>query len=180
MPKSKQNFVGLLDSWGRRNRKLNDKQCESCGKTFRPARTAARFCSRPCMWSKNGGHNKKQVSWWVNTKGYIEGRIWIDEETQIYVKQHRFIMEGILGRPLLPSEDVHHIDGNKANNDPSNLEVIDHGKHSTYTNKSRKHRKGYKLNISAEERYARSMRAISTRLSHQGRAAIAKAEGGGK
>lgn len=32
-------------------------------------------------------------------------------------------MERILGRPLREGENVHHIDGDKANNEPSNLEL---------------------------------------------------------
>jgi len=41
----------------------------------------------------------------------------------------RVVMEIILGRPLLPTEDVHHKDENPRNNDPENLEVIDHREH---------------------------------------------------
>lgn len=41
-----------------------------------------------------------------------------------YVREHRLVMEKILGRFLLASEVVHHKDGNKANNDPGNLQVF--------------------------------------------------------
>ena len=34
---------------------------------------------------------------------------------------HRVVMEQMIGRPLKKGEIVHHIDGNKRNNDPSNL-----------------------------------------------------------
>lgn len=39
-------------------------------------------------------------------------------------KLHRFIMECLLGRELKKNYVVNHIDGNKANNHPSNLEEI--------------------------------------------------------
>lgn len=41
-----------------------------------------------------------------------------------YVMTHRLIMEKHLGRYLDPKEVVHHIDGNKLNNDISNLELL--------------------------------------------------------
>jgi hypothetical protein len=38
-------------------------------------------------------------------------------------KEHRLVMERVLGRPLTTNENVHHIDGDRTNNDPSNLEL---------------------------------------------------------
>jgi len=127
----------LLDSWGRRNNKKNaDRKCEVCGTIFTPAHKSSRFCSRPCLWSTNGGQNKKPESWWINPRGYIEGRIW-EGEIQLRVKKHRVIMEKFLGRELNRNEDVHHKNGIKWDNRIENLELISHDKHIVRTNKIR-------------------------------------------
>jgi hypothetical protein len=122
------------------------------------------------MWANNGGHNKKPESWWVSEKGYINGRVWIDGERR-HVKQHRLIAERMIGRELRADEDVHHIDGNKQNNDPSNLQVLSHAEHSRVTNSQRIYRRGYRMNLSPEERQARSLRMKLAR------AAISRATG---
>ena len=42
---------------------------------------------------------------------------------------HRYVMEQKIGRYLLPTEHVHHIDKNVNNNDPSNLEILTNSQH---------------------------------------------------
>ncbi len=42
---------------------------------------------------------------------------------------HRVVMEKKLGRALLSDEIVHHIDGNKQNVDPENLELMTRAQH---------------------------------------------------
>lgn len=50
-----------------------------------------------------------------------------------YVLEHRIIMEKKLGRYLLPTESVHHIDGNPQNNKIKNLKVfVSESEHQKY------------------------------------------------
>jgi len=49
--------------------------------------------------------------------------------------EHRAIMEDVLQRPLQSNEQVHHIDGNRANNDPSNLMILSAPDHTRITAK---------------------------------------------
>jgi hypothetical protein len=49
--------------------------------------------------------------------------------TNGYAAEHRRVMSDALGRKLARNEEVHHIDGNKANNSLDNLSVIKKGKH---------------------------------------------------
>lgn len=47
-----------------------------------------------------------------------------------YVLEHIIVMESILGRPLIPPEEVHHINGNSQDNRPENLQLFpNHSEH---------------------------------------------------
>lgn len=74
----------------------------------------------------------------TTSHGYVY--IWVADDDpmasmrgkfQQYVLEHRLVMARKIGRPLLPTETVHHIDGDRANNAPENLELRQgkHGKH---------------------------------------------------
>jgi len=81
----------------------------------------------------------------INKDGYV--LIYFPEHPAAqgkgYVLEHRLVIEEKLGRPLRPEEQVHHIDGNPANNAPENLIVFANaGRHRAY------HRK---LDLIAEE-----------------------------
>lgn len=50
-------------------------------------------------------------------------------DKQGYCYEHRFVVSCRLGRALQRSEQVHHIDGDKLNNSPANLQLVSHKEH---------------------------------------------------
>ncbi len=49
-----------------------------------------------------------------------------------YIKRATLVLEKKLGRFLLPREEAHHIDEDKQNDDPDNLECKTHAAHARY------------------------------------------------
>lgn len=75
----------------------------------------------------------------INHNGYVE--IHMPEHHRArangYVFEHIIVLENKIGRRLKKNEQTHHIDENKQNNDPENLQAVDIREHQLITAKSR-------------------------------------------
>lgn len=109
--------------------------CELCGKELLRTPTVIKknkhhFCSKEHYdeWLIDH-HEKKGVL--VNNGIYHHGQGYIFryQSSKNYKAEHRLVMEQCLGRPLRSDEIVHHKDGNKQNNDISNLEIVTRAEH---------------------------------------------------
>lgn len=73
-------------------------------------------------------HWKGGVSW--NSDGYL--KITAGPLRGVYV--HRLVLEAKLGRPLRDDEEAHHIDGDRQNCRPENLEARPLHEHRAFLN----------------------------------------------
>ena len=99
-------------------------ECLNCGKEFYSTRND--FCSKKCVYE----YKKKNYIHKTYLENGYEVRYINGYNKNGNVKEHRYIMEQYLGRKLKENEIVHHKDGNKLNNDISNLEVMTRSEHS--------------------------------------------------
>jgi len=64
---------------------------------------------------------------WVDARGYVQVAL---GGSSRQIGEHTLIGMLAIGRELLPNEMVHHIDGNRQNNDPENLKVVTRSEHA--------------------------------------------------
>lgn len=121
-----------------------DRICEFCDATFAwlPGTNQGRFCSNACRWAARRTralprwHNGKPAT--LASSGYV--MVWEPDHPAAmstgWVLEHRMVAEASLGRRLLDGEHVHHVDRNRENNDPANLQVLAHEEHARITAKA--------------------------------------------
>ena len=113
--------------------------CKNCGSgtdliTYKYAKFYG-YC-RKCMYRLRDGKIYKgdDVGRRIDKCGYVvlNGKKFRNHPNYkndgIY--EHHFVMSEIIGRPILPGEVVHHIDGNKQNNSPDNLRLMSVSEHT--------------------------------------------------
>ena len=124
-------------------------QCSICktafyrkGKRYLNNKSGKIFCSPSCFYKFNQRENHGN---WVNGinksgNGYLDIKNsfhpMADKRGRIAV--HRYIMSNHVKRSLNAKEIVHHIDGNKLNNDISNLKIVTRAEHVAIHGPSRR------------------------------------------
>lgn len=110
---------------------LDIGRCESCGKPFPVYKLGVKTCSRKCGGEKLSRTQAGEAnpSWKGGRisggNGYIKVKTpgHPDADINGYVMEHRLVMAGVIGRPLMSNESVHHKNGCRSDNRPENLEL---------------------------------------------------------
>jgi len=117
------------------------KRCKVCDNQFQPNRPEQVFCSIRCRQVNNGGGRKGQKT--GRRKDEFSARMTRDGYLRVYsahhpfsngrkeMHEHQVAVEMFLGRALLDTECVHHINGDKTDNRLENLEVMTRAEHSS-------------------------------------------------
>ena len=125
-----------LHAGGLKKRISKARKCENCGKEFitvwwtkknkKSSGRGQKFCSTSCyMDFAKFSMNNQDIETRVSAGGYKYKTI----HKGMHVYEHRYVVEQYLGRRLIKGEQVHHLDGDKQNNDITNLVVVRTGEH---------------------------------------------------
>ena len=109
---SRKKYKGRCNKCASKNRAVTSK-------TQIPGKTINRYGYIRCSWSSFDEKTKEKLK-----------KIVPEYENQRELLEHRIIMILFLNRPLLKSEIVHHINGNKIDNKIENLEVLSRSRHT--------------------------------------------------
>lgn len=84
------------------------------------------MAKHPRSGSRNGSSRKGSLDTRVNSSGYQQFK---DPSTGKWTLTHRRVAEKLVGGRIFPGREVHHIDGDKTNNRPSNLTIVSKAQH---------------------------------------------------
>lgn len=117
---------GLCDWHYREHRKVDAPRCsfEGCeGPQVARGLCSGHYCQRKANKTLTPLRVPEEWrSWSKNSKGYVVRHRTVGGRREGQ-KQHRYVMEQYLGRPLQDHENVHHINGVKDDNRIENLEL---------------------------------------------------------
>lgn len=109
-------------------------ECSRCGKHVEKIRRDglnAKSCSRHCYSQERTGRRYGPYKEKVLVSGYLY--IYQPDHPRtksgFYVAEHRLVAEKKIGRYLKENEVVHHINENKLDNRPENLQVMSNSEH---------------------------------------------------
>lgn len=124
--KREKRLLGLRERY-RLWKERNANHCEECGKKIRP----------DSVYCKSHSKTKDKNPHWNGGRFVHHGYVYVKAPNHPfasqwgYVLEHRLVMEAHVGRTLLPTEVVHHIDGNTENNNLENLMLFSNpGEHT--------------------------------------------------
>ena len=116
-------------------------KCLFCNKKFFDYLSNNRkYCSRSCH-GKNNTRTQYKVGHAPNDKNFKTGKVLCKGYVMVlnkkhpnatlphgYIREHRIVMESIIGHHLLPEEVVHHKNGIKSDNRKENLQLFNNHK----------------------------------------------------
>lgn len=116
--------------------------CKQCGKETRQLiHGTSLFCNQRCYFKWKRKHpNKRPYKEKIFVSGYFY--LYMPKHPRAikgkrYIAEHRYVAEQKIGRYLTDKEIAHHINGNKKDNRPENIEVLTISEHNKLTAKNR-------------------------------------------